>query len=52
MNSKLKFNKLYFVPALSLLAIEILIAKFANAVGLLKFFLRRRARNYEIIEYK
>ena len=30
MNSKLKFNKLYFVAALSLLGIEILIAKFAH----------------------
>ena len=36
----------------ALYAIFILIAKFANAVGLLKFYLNRRARNYEIIEYK
>ena len=33
-------------------AIFTLVAKFANAVGLLKFLLNRRARKYEIIEYK
>ena len=30
----------------------LLLAKFANAVGLLRFFINRIARRYEIIEYK
>ena len=30
----------------------VIVAKFAHAVGLLKFFLNRIARRYEIIEYK
>lgn len=35
-----------------LYATFILIAKFANAVGLVKFFFNKVARNYQIIEYK
>lgn len=36
----------------ALYAAFLLIAKFANAVGLLKFAFNQRARRYEIIEYK
>jgi GT2 family glycosyltransferase len=35
-----------------LYATFILIAKFPNAIGLVKFFLNKLARNYQIIEYK
>lgn len=35
-----------------LYATFVLIGKFANAVGLLKFFLNKAKRHYEIIEYK
>jgi len=36
----------------ALYATFILIAKFANAAGLLRFFLNKSAGRYEIIEYK
>jgi glycosyltransferase involved in cell wall biosynthesis len=36
----------------ALYAAFMLIAKFANAAGLMKFFANKLARNYEIIEYK
>ena len=36
----------------ALYATFMLIAKFANAAGLVKFFVNKLARNYEIIEYK